>query len=247
MNAPIPGLVETSRPGRRVVITEHPKVRGPGVAVKSDQLDAGNTAIRTTLLRPGYVLVKVTATGKYVAASDSAGDRNTPAQVTALVTNPGAGGWDGDLVIKGHWGTITVALAGDNTNAAVAAAIIAAVAAQNPETKARITAVDTGTRVRVDNLDVGAESYLQVRHTTVTTAFGAAGTGAIGGEADYLVSEDYVDMLNGNAVATEGQARTLRAGNFDGTKLINCTAEALGVLNRRGSIVEGAVTLVGNG
>lgn len=240
--SPLPGIVSHTRAGRRVRMTEHPKVVGPDVAVKSNQTDAGNT--RTSLLRPAYMLVKVAATGLYVAADDSTGDRCAAASVASLVTNPGAGGWDGTLTISGHWGSLSVTLSGDNTDAAVAAAIIAAAAAVNPE-QGPITAADTTGEVTVTNREKGAGTWLKVVHTTVTTAFGASGTAGVGTDADYVVSEDYCDLLDGNAVAITGCVRTTRAAHYDAANLLHATAEGLTVLARRGSIIDGTPTLVG--
>lgn len=248
MTAPLPGLVSHTRAGRRVRVSEHPKVLGPVVGVKSNQTDSAS--VRTTLLRPAYCLVLVTSTGLYVAADDSTGDRNTAPAVTALVTNPGSGGWDGVLTITGHWGTIDVPLSADDTNTAVRDAINIALAAVNPEqgpAVASLTGSGATERVVVTNRDKGPTSYLKVSHDTSATGWGTidVGTGAVGTEADYVVSEDYCDLLDGNAVAITGAVETTRAGHYDADNLLHATAECLAVLARRGSILHGSPTLVG--
>lgn len=247
MAAPLPGFVTSSRAGRRVRVTDHPKVLGPDVVVKSDQTDAGST--RTSLLRPAYCLVKVTSTGKYVAADDSTGDRNAAASVTALITNPGGGAWDGTLTIKGPFAPTTgvaVTLSADNTDAAVVTKINAAFAALDPELGSVIASV-VSNRVVVTTRGRGAGQWLNVSHGTVATGWGTAavGTTGVGTDADYVVSEDYVDLLDGNAAAVDGFASTTRAGHYDAANLLRATGEALVVLARRGSILDGTPTLVG--
>lgn len=246
MSTALPSLNYFPKPSRRVRVTNYPNQPAEEVVIQSDQVDSGNSSFRTTFLRPACVLVKRSSTGEFVMASDANADHQAAAAVTALVTNPGAGGWDGDLEITGHWGTLTVALSGDDTNAAVAAAIIAKAAAENPESKAPITAVDTGTRVQVLNTDKGDGTWLKVKHATVTTAFGASGTGSYGSDPDVIVTEEYVDMLNGAAVAVATASKSVtRAGHYDAANLINLTAEAAAVLLKRGSRFYGTPTLVG--
>lgn len=249
MSTALPGLVTFPRPSRRVRVSNYPHQPAEEVVIQAAQVDSGNTAFRTSFLRPGCVLAKRTSTGEYVMANDANADHQAAASVAALVTNPGSGGWDGDLVITGHWGTLTVALSGDDTNAAVRDAIIAKAAAENPESKAPITSALTGSgateRVVIYNTDKGAGTYLHAVHSTVTTAYGAAGAGSIGTDPEIVVTEEYVDMLNGSAVAVAAASKGVtRAGHYDAANLINLTAEAAAVLLKRGSRFYGTPTLV---
>lgn len=242
----LPGLVKFPRPTRRVRVSSHPYEPAAEVVIAAGQVDAGNSGFRTSFLRPGYVLAKRTSTGKYVAASDANADHQTQAEVSTLVTNPGSGGWDGTVTIEGHWGSFTVALSGANTDAAVAAAIIAAAAALNPESQAPITAADTTGEVTITNHDKGAGTWLKATHATVAGMFGAAGQSSFGTDPDILVTEDYVDMLDGAAASVDqASGPVTRVGHYDAANLTNLTAEAAAVLLKRGSILDGTATLAG--
>jgi hypothetical protein len=251
MSSAIPGLVSFSRPARRVTVSNYPHEPAADVVIQSDQVDAGNTAFRTTFLRPGCVLAKRTSTGEYVLASDTNADHQAAASVATIATNPGSGGWNGNLIILGHWGTLTVALSADDTDAAVAAAIIAAAAAVNPE-QGPITAADTTGEVTITNKDKGAGTWLKAYHATVSDVFNTgAGVvdgaqGAIGTDPEIVVTTDYVDMLNGAGTAVDAASGpVLRAGHFDAANLIQPTAEAIAVLLKNGSRLYGTLTLVG--
>lgn len=252
MSNALPGLVTFSRPARRVRVSNYPMVPAEEVVIQSDQVDAGNTAFRTTFLRPACVLAKRTSSGEYVLASDTNADHQAAASVATLITNPGSAGWNGNVIILGHWGTLTVALSGANTDAAVAAAIIAAAAALNPESMAPVTAVDTTGEVTVYNTDKGAGTWLKCYHATVDGMFNSGhgvvdgAAGAIGTDPEILVTEDYVDMLNGAGVATAAASGPVtRAGHYDAANLLGLTAEAAAVLLKRGSRFYGTPTLVG--
>lgn len=185
---------------------------------------------------PGTVLGKKTGDGKFYLATDSANvDSPAPASINTAVTNPGSGGWDGNVVISGHWGTITVALSSDDTDADVAAAINAAVAAQNPETQARITAADASGSVSITNLDTGEGTWLHAAHATVTTMFGSGGADAVGTDPDYRVTTYWAELKDLEGTAVDAMVPTLLAGHFDGSELSALTAEAKAVLQKRGS------------
>ncbi len=249
----LPGLVSFPRPARRVTVEKLPRVEASEVTILAGQVDSGNSAFRTSFMRPGMVLVEHTdGSGKYVVATDTNAKHQTAAAVATLITNPGSAGWDGNLIILGHWGTLTVALSGANTDAAVAAAIIAAAAALNPESQAPITAADTTGEVTITNIDKGAGTWLKAYHATVSGVFAAgAGVvsgaqGAIGTDPDVVVTEGYVDMLNGAAASVDAlSGEVLRVGYFDAANLINLTAEAAAVLLKRGSLFSGTPTLAG--
>jgi hypothetical protein len=243
----LPGLVNFPRPARRVTVAKYPREEAEEVVILAGQIDSGNSAFRTSFMRPGMVLVEHTdGSGKYVVATDSNAKHQTAASVATLITNPGAGGWDGDVVISGHWGSLTVALSGADTDAAVAAAIIAAAAALNPESQAPITAADTTGEVTITNIDKGAGTWLKATHATVATMFGAAGQSDYGEDPDVLVTEKYVDMLNGAGTSVDSASgEVLRVGAFDAPNLINLTAETAAVLLKRGSRLVGTATLAG--
>lgn len=233
-SSPIPSYGSTTLSDRKILFTMIGAEQGPDVVLDSGNTDANNTP--ATRFRAGNVVVLRTSTGRYVEANDTNGDRNAAASINTLITNPGSGGWDGNLVISGHWGTITVALSGDNTDAAVATAINAAVAAQNPESQARITAADATGSVSITNWDVGSGTHLDAYHATVSTMFGAQDvTTAYGTDADYLVTGSPADLVDEAGTAQHAVAPTYRSGHFVLANLINLTGEAKAVLERRGS------------
>lgn len=185
---------------------------------------------------PGTVLIKKTGDGKYYLADDlTNADSPSAASINTLITNPGSGGWDGNLIISGHWGDLTVALSGDNTDAAVAAAIIAAAAALNPEGQAPITAADASGSVSISNSDVGSGTWIHAYHATVTTMLGANGTGDNGEDPDVRVTNGWAELKDLNATAQDYSVPTVLAGHFRTSALSSLTAEARGVLERRGS------------
>jgi hypothetical protein len=247
MPSVLPGLVSFPRPARRVTVAKYPRQEAEEVVIVAGQVDSGNTAFRTSFLRPGYVLAPHDDnSGKYVAATHANAKRQSAASVNTLITNPGAGGWNGTLRITGHWGTIDVTLAADDTDAAVAAKIIAAAAAANPESKVPITAADATGSVSITNFEKGAGTWIHAVHTTVTTMLGTAGQSDYGEDPDVLVTEKYVDMLDGAAASVDSASgEVLRVGAFDAPNLINLTAEAAAVLLKRGSLLVGTPTLAG--
>ena len=190
----------------------------------------------TTRHPPGTVLAYYTAGAEYVLATDSNADTGDAASVRSLITNPGAGGWDGNLLISGHWGSLTVALSADDTDAAVAAAIIAAAAAVNPEGP-QITAADevADSVVSITNKDVGADTWLKVTHATVATAFGANGATDAGTDPEIRVTTHYAELADIDGTAKDDMVPCLYAGYFDESNLVALTAQAKAVLTRRGS------------
>lgn len=236
MPAPLPGLYSTTRTPVVVRMREMPYVPGPAIVLDSSDVDSGQSP--TSLIGPGNVVVLRTSTGRYVEANDANGDRNTQASVTALITNPGSGGWDGNLIIIHNGRSLTVALSGDNTDAAVVAAIKAAAAAEDPEFGS-ITAAVVSSRVVVYSQLYGADQSLEVYHASVATAFGAqyaSTTYGHGSDADYRVTEDFCSLIDRDGNAVHGQVANSMAGFYDESNLTNLTGEARAVLSRRGSI-----------
>ena len=206
----------------------------------SARLLAGQTSdlTRTHEHPPGTVLAYYTVGVGYVRADHANADHQAAAAVAALVTNPGSGGWDGTVRITAHWGTLDVALSANDTNTSVRDAIIAALAAVNPEqgvATADLTGSGGTERVRVVNRDKGKGTYLHVVHTTVTTMFGAAGTGANGTDPKVRVTRQTAWLLDGAGVAQDFLVDTVMAGDFDTSELSGLTAEARAVLEKAGS------------
>ncbi len=229
----IPHFSSTTIAGRRVLVDSLINPQTDSIVLDSTISDGSATP--THRIRPGNVVTYDTDGKNFLEATDSSADVATAAAVATLITNPGSGGWDGNVVISGHWGSITVALSGANTDAAVAAAIIAAVAAQNPETQARITAADTTGEVTITNFDVGDGTWLKAVHSTVAAMFGASGQEDAGTDPDVRVTLDYVDLKDEEGTAIDGAVLAARSGHFDASNLINLTAQARAILKRRGA------------
>jgi hypothetical protein len=183
---------------------------------------------------PGTVLAYYTVGEGYVRADHANADHQTPAAVTALETADDD--WEGGtLNISGHWGALDVALAGtDDTDAEVRDAINAAFAAVNPE-QGPVVASVVANRVVVTNRDKGKGTWLHVKHATVTTAFGAAGTGSNGTDPKVRVTRQTAWLLDGAGAGQDFLVDTIMAGDFDTSELSGLTAEARAVLEKAGS------------
>jgi hypothetical protein len=213
-----------------------PKLVGPGVTVDSGVTDTGNGLGRSSILRPGFVVVKKTSTGRYVAADDATGDRCAAAKVTAAQTADGT--WASKTItinVQGGPDQVVTLGAGDDTDAEVVAAIML----QTTGVKATVVA----NRVTIQTEGAGRNRSLKVS-SNLAAAFGAAdGVVALGTDADYRVlgheghPEEYVDLLDkyGAAMHAPG-VRNLLAGFFSAAALVKLTAEAQIVLGRNGSI-----------
>jgi hypothetical protein len=221
----------TSLPGRLVRNKAKPHVPGGAIVVKSTVTDSGGP--RTTVLRPGFVLVKKTADGLYYAADDAAADRGAAPSIT------GAGHVDGNGVIAlvGNHGSISVTTATGtgtvanhvtdlNANAAFAAHYIAS---------------SSGGQLKILARGTGAEEWFYIDAATIDTS-GLAETEANavkGTDADYRVLEDYLDMLDETgSVADSVAGSNTKAGCYLEANLLKLTAEARATLVRRGSQFE---------
>lgn len=214
-------------------------VDGQGAPVRGDTvlMASGQTSSITPTYRhpPGTVLTKKTGDGKFYLSTDTTNaDAPAAASVTALITNPGSGGWDGTLNLKGHWGSLAVTLSSDDTDNAVRDAINAAFAALDPENGPAVATV-SGSRVVITNRDTGKGTYLHAVHATVSAMFGASGADDRGTDPVVLVTSDFVDLQNLNGTAVDREVPTIKKGRFRLTELSGYTAEALAVLERGGS------------
>lgn len=226
----IPQLITTTVPGTAHRLKTEPFIPGSDVQVGAGTItDAGVTP--NTRIRPGEVMVLRTSTGKYVSANDANGDRNAPASVSALETADID--WQNmvyTITVDGGVSFTVTLGATDDTDAEVVTALNAnAVFAANC-----IADVNAGV-VRIRTLEGGTEKTLTVV-SDLATAYGAApGISAKGTDADYRVSERYMDLADENGTAIEGIVATSLVGFYDLSELRNITAEAQAVLTRRGS------------
>lgn len=220
----------TTKPGRRVLVKDDRTVR-KSITIKSTVTDATNSAMRTTILRPGLVLVKKTSDGLYYLSTDAAADRATAPSIVS------AGHADSDnatFKLVGNHGTITVSI---TTNAGAEADWVTDLNADTAF-KAHYVASVSGTDVLVTARAAGEQEWFYVHtDTTAGAAFPEGETNAAQGtNADYVILDDYVDMLDESATASDATTSALQAGNFFTTNLLLLTPEAKATLAQRGSI-----------
>lgn len=233
---PIMSHQSTTKPGRVVRLYQAPFVPGTDVLVKSTVTDSGNTAMRTTILRPGTVLVKKTSDGLYYSAifSDSNGDRCTAASISSATGITASWASTTQTFVVNGGASIAVTLGGaDDTNDEVVTALNADATFQ----AAGLIADVNSSAVRVRTVQGGAHMSFKWTSSYAST-FGASVASAegYGTDADYRVVEDYVDMLDESGTAGNSVAKTSMAGFYKESNLLNLCAEARGVLTRRGSI-----------
>ena len=223
-------------PCRAVLRNTQGARKGGAITVDSTVVDTGNGLARTTLIRQGLLVVKVTSTGRYIRADTNGGDRSAPPAVTASETAD-ADWASKTITLKRNGATVVVVTlgAGDDTDAEVRDALNA-----NAIFAANAVASVASSRVVVTGLVGGAGESIEVV-SNLATAFGTYGTSDAGEDADYRVLGDDGglpgDMFDpAGAVANQTFANWI-AGDFDSSKLIGTTGDALAVLARRGSTI----------
>lgn len=217
MSTPI-ALVTGTRTARRVLMDGGRLSAGWEIAgtIKSANVDAGNSAMRTTILRPGNILLKgadglwyddvttgVPSAGAIVRSAE-APDADWQSATITLTVNGIA--------------VVTVSLgAGDDTIAEVVTALNA-----DSAFRAWAIASDNGADdlVKITLIEPGAERQVKVT-SSLSSAFGADGTEAHGTDGDWAVLPNYLDMFDGNGVVANQQGiQLLRRGHFDESNLI---------------------------
>ncbi len=232
-------LVSGQRPARRIFMDGGRLSWGSEIAVTgaSDNVDA-NSPDRTTILRPGNILLKDTATKIYYDDATT-GDPSTQATVTAAVTADASWASKTYTFTVNGVALVTVTSGGaDDTDAEIAAVFNA-----NAIFAANLVASVVSNRVVVKTLAVGADMQLLVT-SSYATAFGASGTAAHGTDGDWVVVTDWVDQLDGNAVASvQHGIPCVRTGHFDDARLVwggvegiaTVHQDAIRVLRKRGA------------
>lgn len=233
---PIFAHQSTTKPGRVVRLLQAPFVPGTDVLIKSSVTDSGNSAMRTTILRPGFVVVKKTSDGLYYAAtfSGSNGDRSAAASVSSATGITTSWASTTQTFVVNGGASIAVTLAGsDDTNAEVVTALNASALFH----AAGLIADVSASAVRVRTTEGGAhKSFVWTSSYADTFGTGVASAEGFGTDADYRVIEDYVDMVDESGSVADSLAKTSMAGFYDESQLINLSGDARAVLTRRGSI-----------
>lgn len=236
MAYPLPALVATTLADRRILLDDIGRREGADITLDSTNTDAGS--VPTFRMRPGNVVVREAASGRYREANDALGDRNTPAAVTALVTGAVAHQLAViTLSVDGGPAFAVTLGAADDTDAEIAAALNA-----NARFAGECIADVVAARVRIRTINAGSGKTLEVSDDVAApdSLFGAAATPsrAFGADADYRVTADFADLEDENGAAIDAPVKNFFAGHFDESNLINLTAEARAVLSRRGAHFE---------
>lgn len=212
----LPGIEEVTLLDTKILATLVGARMGKSAKLASNNADAGSSP--TTLFRKGNVITYYTAGGTFVEADDANADADTAPVVTALITNPGSGAWDGVITVSGQWGSFPTTLSGDNTDAAVAAAINSAAATLGMD--AHVEASVSGSRVVLTGAKAGGDTWLKATHATVTTIYGASGTSDAGTDALTLITDEPALLIDSAGAAVSKLVRTWEIGEFVESALV---------------------------
>lgn len=229
----LPGIGSLSRTALRYLIDLSIPTRPDTVVLDSATVDSGSTP--TTIVRAGNVLVKRTSTGQYVEANHASGD--SPVRATVTSAEAADTDWDGTTITTYLDGILvsTVVLAGtDDSTSEVVTALNTSYAALN------LPIVASGADLAVLVITAhGINRSLRIESTLVTAYGTAGGAGSYaegtGTEADFVVLDETVSMLDAYGTAQDTPVRVLRSGHFDESALVNLTAEAKAEFLRRGA------------
>lgn len=207
------GTSSLSLPDKRILKkTPLPRDR---VDVVSDSTNADSGGPRSTMLRPGNILIKDTTTGKYFDDTTS-GDGSTQASVASAAAAGAT--WASktvELQIDGV-SIVTVTLGAlDDTTSEVVTAL-------NANGAFRANAIASGADgavVTIKSLRKGASVHLKVigNHADVFTI---AGTAARGTDGDWVVTTEYCDQLDPLGNTKDARVSAVRAGVFDEANLV---------------------------
>jgi hypothetical protein len=182
------------------------------------------------MFRAGNVVVLRTSTGRYVEANDSNGDSNG----VATITSSGHSDANGAIALSLKGGTVisVTTTTGSGTEANHATDLNAA-----EEFAALFVASSAGGELTITSRDAGADVYFHVDSTTIATVGFAEGAanGVNGTDAEYLVTEGTVSLIDSGGTAAHAEAEASWAGDYVSGNLTNLSAEAKAVLLRRGS------------
>ena len=177
----------------------------------------------------GSVVVKRTATGKYLLADNALGDRNTAPSITS------SGHVDtlAALVIVGNHGTISVTTSTGAGSESENATDLNA----NTAFAAHYIASSAGGELTITARAGGAEEFFYIDATS-DDGFGFSEGDANkvqGADADYRVTAFNADLKDLEGADVDALAPALTRGKFRESELSNLTGEAKAVFLRRGS------------
>lgn len=206
------GTANLSIPDRRVLM--QPALEKDKIDVISASTNVDSGGPRTTMLRPGTILLKGASDNKWYD-DETGGRASAPATISSSEA-PDAD-WQSatiTLTIDGV-AVVTVTLgAADDTIAELVTALNA-----NAAFRANAIASDSGAAdlVKIDAIDPAV--HLKVT-SSLATAFGADGKEAFPTEADIAVITEYCDQLNPLGTAADARVSAVRAGVFDESNLL---------------------------
>lgn len=243
------GYRSFSLPSVNLVRDRNWSQRGPGITITSGVVDSSNGLARTSILRPGFVVVKRASTGEYLDTTDANGDRDTVASATSLA-NIGSGAANKTFKFKYKGGvehTITTATATTSVSALVT------LLNADDKFNSDLIADAVSSTLRIRSKRAGADEYFEITDGTLNGQGGVAqdtfanNTFAVGAFADYRVVgfegrsdpefSEYADMLSEYAVAQGNcNVQNLWKAYFVEASLIGLTTQAKACFIRRGSI-----------
>lgn len=227
-NQILPHFTSQTFSDRVIILNPGLELQGPDVVLSSDNTDAGSTP--TYLFRKGNVVVLRTSTGEYVEANDANGDRNA----AAAITTSGHSDGNGDIVVVGKHGTISVTTStGSGTEANNATDLNADAAFA-----AHYVASSAAGELTITSRNVGEDEWFYIDTSTMATAGFAegVGNGVQGTTADYRITAADASLQNALGTARDQPVANFVRGWFDESNLINLTAEARAVFVQRGSL-----------
>jgi len=202
------------------------------VIIDSTVVDTTQTP--TSKIRPGTVVGKDTATGRYHEAADTA---NVTQATAASVTSAEApdGDWTG-ITHTFEIGSIKFLVTTSSPDSTVGAQVTALNA--DPTFLQYFLASNSGGSLKVAALVPGAGTRIKVS-SDLATAWPTDGTEqAYGADAEYRICLQEVRTADINGTAQNAGAPAARVGHFDESELIGLTAEAKAVMQRNGSIFD---------
>lgn len=232
----IPKIQSLSLPGREILADLQGREMGPSVIIDGSVVsDSGSTP--TTLLRPGNVLVKKTANGKFYLADDyTNGDANTQASASSGAAI-GAGAASKTFIWSYKGGTPQTVTTGAGSNTA---ALVATDLNNNANFAADLIASNSGSTLIITAKRAGENEWFQILNGTINNQDGGNLTFTtnatfIGAFSDYEVLAQYIQLTDINGAAADAVASTIRKGRFKKSQLLHLTAGAEAALVARGS------------
>lgn len=213
------GAASLSIPDRRVLM--QPALDRDKVVILSDSTNVDASGPRTTMLRPGNVLIQGASDSQWFDDT-TGGQASAVASVTGTVSdassNAGFGKtfkWTYRYGVE-HTITMGSTTASHDTNAEIVALLNA-----NAYFSADLIADESTNYVRIRARRAGSEEFFKITDGTINAVLGYTDNTIVrGSDADYAVTTEYCDQLNPLGTAADARVQAVRAGVFDLSNLI---------------------------